>query len=131
MNDSTYLQNQNDTVNVEINKLLEMFDRVGSTQKEDLVLKKLNKNHARLIQLEANLLSKDTLYTSECAEVFSAINTNITELAALQIKEGRNQKFLARNALDTVQLFSKIEIYFLIFLGLLLQIIILYKPKNG
>lgn len=131
LNDSNYLRAQNDAVNAEISKLLEMFDRVGSTEKEDLILNKLHQNHIKLIELEAKSVSKDTLYTSECAEIFSAINTNIIELASEQVKEGKDQRFIARNAIEKVKLFSQIEIYILIFLGLIMQFIILYSPSKN
>lgn len=130
LNDSTYLLTQNDVVNAEISKLLEIFDRVGSTEKEDIILNNLNQNHTKLIELESNSESNETLYTSECAEIFSAINTNIVELASEQVKEGKNQNSIARRAIEKVKLFSQIEIYFLIFLGLILQFIILYNPKS-
>lgn len=130
LNDSIYLQSQNDVVNAKINELLQMFDRTGVTRKEKAIVDKLNENHAKLIHLESNTQLQDTLYSSDCAEIFSAINTNISELSAVQVREGRNQKFLARDALKTVKLFSKIEIYVLILLALVLQIIILYNPKE-
>ena len=131
LNDSTYINTQNNAVNAEISKLLEMFDRAESNRKEDAIIKKLNLNHTKLVELESNSLSKNILYTSECAEIFSAINTNIVELADEQVKEGRNQKFLAGKAVENVKLFSQIEIYFLILLGLILQFIILYNPKKN
>jgi hypothetical protein len=130
LNDTTYLRTQNDAINAEISKILEMFDRVGSTKKEDMILNTLNQNHAKLIALESNVVLKSALYTPECVEIFSAINKNIVELASEQVKEGNNQKFLARKAIEKVKLFSQMEIYFLIFLGLMLQIIILYNPKK-
>jgi hypothetical protein len=130
LNDTTYLRTKNDAINAEISKLLEMFNRVGSTKKEDLILNKLNKNHTKLIKLESNAALKSALYTLECIEIFSAINKNIVELASEQVKEGNNQKFLARKAIEKVKLFSQMEIYFLIFLGLILQFIILYNPKK-
>lgn len=130
LNDSVYLQNHNDAVNAEISTLLEIFDRAESTKNEDFILNKLKQNHTKLIDLESNTVLKGNLYTSECAEIFSEINTNIVELASEQVKEGKNQKFLATNAVKKVKLFSQIEIYFLIFLGLILQFIILYSPKK-
>lgn len=130
LNDTSYLRTQNDAVNAEISKLLEMFDRVGSTKKEEIIINRLNKNHTRLIKLESNSTPKDNLYNAECKEIFSAINKNIIELASEQVKEGKNQKFIASKAIEQVKLFSQIEIYFLIFLGLILQFIILYNPKK-
>lgn len=131
LNDSDYLQTKNDVVNAEISKLLGMFDRAQATQKEELILQKLNQNHLKLIELESNLVLNETLYTPACAKIFADINRNIVELSTEQVKEGKNQNFLARNAIETVKLFSQIEIYLLIFLALILQIIILYNPKKN
>ncbi len=130
LNDRAYLKSQNDAVNTKITDLLQMFDRAKATRQEETILDELNKNHAKLIQLESKSQIKDTLYSSDCADIFSDINTNIIELSAEQVKEGKNQKFFARDAVNKIKLFSKIEIYILIFLAIVLQGIILYNPKN-
>ena len=130
LNDSNYLQSQNDAVNGKISELLQMFVRAKSTKEEETILDELNENHAKLIQLESNSQLKDRLYSSDCAQIFSAINANIIELSAEQVKEGKLQKFNARDAVDRIKLFSKIEIYILIFLAIILQGIILYNPKK-
>jgi len=129
-NDTNYLRRQNDTVNAEISKLLELFDRAESTNKEDQIVRDLNQNHNELIALEAKKTDADTLYSLDCAALFLAINQNIVDLAAEQVKEGKNQKFLAQKAVENVKLFSQIEIYFLIFLGIVLQFIILKSPRR-
>jgi hypothetical protein len=130
LNDSIYLQSQNDAVNAKISELLQMFVRAKSTKEEETILDELNENHAKLIQLESKSQFKNRLYSSDCAQIFSAINTNIIELSAEQVKEGKLQKFNARDAVDRIKLFSKIEIYILIFLAIILQGIILYNPKT-
>ena len=130
LNDTAYLRIQNDAVNTDISKLLELFDRAESTRNEEVIIRQLHRNHTRLMELEAKSVSKETLYSSEVAEVFTAINKNIVELAAEQVEEGRNQKILATKAIENANLFSQIEIYFLIFLGIVLQFIVLYNPKK-
>ena len=130
LNDSAYLQSRNNVVNTKITELLQMFDRSTATRKEKHISDELSDNHLSLIQLEANTQLKDTLYSSGCAAIFSAINTNIKELADEQVKEGKNQIFYARDAVNSAKLFSKIETYMLIFLALILQVIILYNPKK-
>jgi hypothetical protein len=130
LNDSSYLQTQNDAVNSEISELLQMFDKAEISRNEKIILLDLNKNHSNLINLESNTQLNDLLYSSECAEIFSAINTNIKDLSAAQIKGAKNQKFHASAAVNTVKLFSKIETYLLIFLALFLVIIILYTPSK-
>jgi hypothetical protein len=130
LNDSAYLKYKNGAVNAKIGELLQLFDRANATKKEETILSELNENHMKLIQLESNSQTKDALYSAECATIFSAINTNIIELSAEQVKEGKNQKFYAREAVSLIKLFSKIEIYTLIFLAIVLQGIILYNPKK-
>jgi len=130
LNDTTYLESENARINDEITNSLQLFNRVGTTHQEQLAFNNLKKNHDRLIRYESQSQNDGVLYTSECAEIFSAINKNINDLAEEQIKEGENQKRLAANAVNSVKLFSQIEIYFLILLVLVLQFIILYKPKT-
>jgi hypothetical protein len=130
LNDTIYLRFKNNVVNAKISELLQMFVRAKSTKEEKTIMDELNENHAKLIQLESNSQLKNRLYSSDCAEIFSAISANIIALSVEQVKEGKLQKFNARDAVDRIKLFSKIEIYILIFLALILQGIILYNPKK-
>jgi hypothetical protein len=130
LNDQVYFQSQNDAVNKEISELLQVFDIAEIPRKEKVILVDLIKNHSNLIKLESNTQQKDSLYSSECAEIFSAINISIKDLSAAQIKGAKNQKLHASAAVNTVKLFSKIETYLLIFLALFLVVIILYTPKK-
>ncbi|MDF1673200.1 MAG: hypothetical protein P1U41_06820 [Vicingaceae bacterium] len=130
LNDTTYLQSKNELINTKITQSLEMFNRSGKTKQEKYILDVIKKNHAKLIQIESNANHKDSSYSIECAGVFSAINNNLNDLANEQMKEGKNQKRLASDAVNSVKLFSKIEIYMLILLALMLQVIILYNPKK-
>lgn len=130
LNDSNYIENKNEAINAEISELLESFNRIESTEKEELILKRLKLDHQDLIELEKNLKENESLYTSKCQTIFSDINEQLTKLSAEQVEEGKQQKFLATKALENVELFSQIEIYILIFLGIILQLIILYSPKK-
>jgi len=131
LNDTNYLQNKNQAINTKISELLESFNRIESTEKEELILKRLRRDHDDLIKLEKRLNHKDTLYTEKCEEIFADINTQLGELATEQVEEGKQQKFLASKALENVELFSQIEIYILLLLGIVLQLIILYTPKKN
>lgn len=130
LNDSVYLETQNDAINSDIIRILQIFEKATETRNENMVLHKLNENHSQLIQLESNGSSDDKVYNKKYSVLFSAINENIKELSMIQVKEGRNQKLRAQDAVNSVKLFTKIEIYLLVFLGLIIQIIILYQPKK-
>lgn len=129
LNDSNYLHSKNDRVNKDISESLQMFERSEATQKEEYILDDLKSNHLKLIQLEKKSIANDTLYSSECSDIFAEIKTNINELAKEQMMEGDYQKKLAADAINSVKIFSKIEIYTLVFLALLLMVIVLYNPN--
>jgi hypothetical protein len=130
LNDSSYLQGQNDQVNLKITELMEMFERTEATRNEKITLEILSENHSKLIALESNLQPSDTLYSGDCRTLFLDINENLYELSVEQVKEGNREKHYARDAINSVKLFTKIEIYLLIILALIMQAIILFSPKK-
>jgi hypothetical protein len=133
LNDTNYLASKNQKINSEITNSLKMFERARATRSETAILNELNENHSKLIELEAASTLDEKLYSQKCADLFAAINANIVELASEQVLEGEKQQSLARDAVNTVKLFTKMEIYILVFLGIFLQIIVLviYKPKKS
>lgn len=52
-------------------------------------------------------------------------------LSNIQLEESARQKRISEKAMDTVELFTNVEIYMLVFLAVLAQIIILYRSKQG
>jgi hypothetical protein len=130
LSDSSYLVHKNQAMNIQISELLGKFEETAGTKEEKRVLGNLTENNEKLIQLELSTLSKDSLYTDDYTLSFAAINNDIKELSDVQVKEGKNEKLKASAAVATAKLFAKIEIYALIFLGLIIQIIILYKPRR-
>jgi hypothetical protein len=130
INDTVYLEKKNDKINSEITELLTMFDRTNQTRDERKILVSLRENHDELMRLESNSQLNESLYTKVYSDVFSSIAYDIKELSAEQVEEGKLQTMHAKDAVDIANLFSKIEIYILIFLGLVIQFIILYTPKD-
>ncbi len=130
LNDTAYLKAQNNTINIKIGELLAKFDRTNATQEEEKILDEIGENHEKLIQLEKQTRPSEISYLNDCAGLFADIKENIDELSAEQIVQGKSQKMNARGAVSTAKLFSKIEIYMLIFLALVMQVLILYSPKK-
>lgn len=46
------------------------------------------------------------------------------------MKEGKRQMSISKKAADKLELFTQIEIYLLAFLAIVIQIIIMYQPKE-
>ena len=58
------------------------------------------------------------------------IKDNLDDLAEIQINEGSRQMSISKRAIDTVELFTQIEIFILVFLAVLIQVIVMYNPKE-
>ncbi|GAL70380.1 hypothetical protein [Jejuia pallidilutea] len=59
------------------------------------------------------------------------LKENLDELSEIQINEGKRQMSISQKAIDTVELFTQIEIYLLVFLAIVIQIIVMYNPKQN
>ncbi|MDG1333194.1 MAG: hypothetical protein P8P74_12745 [Crocinitomicaceae bacterium] len=131
LQDSNYFTTKCIAVNENIGESLEQFPRSGATKDEKYLLDELINNHSKLIALENSSQFEDSLYNNQCALIFSDIKSNINDLATEQMNEGKYQKRLATEAVESVNMFSKIEMYALVFLALLLLVIVLYSPRSN
>jgi len=61
----------------------------------------------------------------------SEVKDNLYDLSKIQLDEGKKQMSISEKAISSVELFTQIEIYILIFLAILIQIIVIYKPKDS
>jgi len=58
------------------------------------------------------------------------ISLNLYDLSKVQLNEGKRQMILNNKTMENIDLFAQLEIIFLIIMAVLVQIIILYKPKE-
>jgi hypothetical protein len=77
-----------------------------------------------------NLKNANFSVEPELNEQISAIKQILAELSKIQLNEGGRQMSISKKAIDTVELFTQIEIYLLVFLAIIIQIIVMYKPKQ-
>ena len=60
----------------------------------------------------------------------SYLRKNLDRLAIIQVEEGKTELMRVNRAFSTIDLFTNIEIVFLIVIGIIVQIIILYPVKK-
>jgi hypothetical protein len=58
------------------------------------------------------------------------IKDDLYDLSKVQLKEGKRQMSLSEKTMDTIELFTQVEIIFLIVMAVLIQLIVLYQPKD-
>lgn len=108
--------------------IITQYESTKLTREERLLFDELKAN----LEVNANAHEKYALNTSEKRALLASIaniKQNLYQLSEIQISEGKNQMLISQRAIDTVELFTEIEIYVLIVLALLVQVIVMYKPK--
>ena len=112
----------------EIKDILADFEKTDLTGEESLFLTSLKENYAELKTLEGNRANKDAS-EKEIVYVLNNISRNLDELAKVQLSEGRNLTQRSKRSLGMNQLLSRIEIVFLIIIGILFLVIVFHRDK--
>ena len=116
-----------------ITELLENFSKTKLTPNESVYFELLKENYAELQSLENRLsttpASLEMGPTKELNVLFAKIGDNLDILSKEQLSEGRQLTHLSNRALNMNLLFSKLEVAFLIVIGLLIVLIIFHRDK--
>lgn len=130
LSDSTFFQNENTLVNDKLQSLISRFEQTKLTSEEAKVFKDLKRNVQLLITSENEFLNSDYSDNSQMVNHIESLKSNLNDLSKIQLTEGNRQMSISKRAVDTVELFTQIEIFILVFLAVLIQIIVMYKPKE-
>lgn len=128
--DTSFYNLENSKVNIEINQLIETFSTTKLTKEEARVFNDLKAIYTRVVALEENIEQGLPADSETYQKVLINFEQTIYELAKIQVQEGRRQMFRGKQAMESIDLLTTIEIYFLVALAILLQIIVIYKPKS-
>ena len=124
--DSVRHQTTGPQENAEMQKLLDRFYETRLTSRESEILSDLSANFKLLQDMEQSSGIRHPRYQSHLLEMES----NINNLSAIQLDEGRRQMFAGQKAVKSIDLLTTIEVYVLVFLAILVQIIVLYNPSK-
>lgn len=130
VSDAAFFEQRNKAVNSEIEVLISRFASTRLTDQENNVFNRLQANLKGLNNLENSpgLMQPDNRNNYKVQ--IGLIVQNLRELSDIQIEEGRHQTMLGKEAVKTVELYTRLEIYLLIFLAVLVQVLIIYTPKQ-
>lgn len=130
ISDSTFFQGKNQKINNEIQQLIAKYDQTKLTRKEQEILSNLKEELKDLKALEEDYLNSTASNNRELFKSIDEIAHNLYDLSKVQLKEGRRQMFISNETMSTIDLFTQIEIIFLILMAIIVQIIIFYNPKQ-
>jgi hypothetical protein len=128
--DSTFFVKRNTAVNQQLETLLTQFAATELTKQERQILANFNESLSKLETMETEFVQNSYFPATALEQQLAAVRGKLATLSKIQLEEGRRQVAISRKALDTVDLFTRLEIYGLIILAVLVQILILYRPKQ-
>ena len=128
--DLDFYSNENKALNDEIGSYISIYGDTKLTSEENKVLVDFKGYFSELQKAELRFSESDYADNSSVLNQFPAVKTHLNELAEIQMKEGNRQLLISKRVMDTVDLFTQIEIYIMIFLAVIIQIIVMYKPKE-
>jgi hypothetical protein len=128
--DSVFFSQQNKAVNTHIESLIERFEKTKLTDVENNVFNDFKNNFNALVATEADLTRLNSQNKVKASSQISAIENNLDDLAQIQISEGSKQMSISKQAIESVELFTQMEIYVLVILAIIIQVIVIYNPKE-
>lgn len=128
--DSEFYEEKNSALNSHIEELLAQFSKTGLTSDERRILAYLRSELDKLYAGEAQMVASEFQTTSEVSRFIYNIQDKLDDLSEIQLHEGSRQMSISQKAVDAVKLFTQLEIYVLIFLAIVIQVIVMYKPKT-
>ncbi|KAB1065900.1 MCP four helix bundle domain-containing protein [Salibacter halophilus] len=123
--DSAFYKSENESVNHSIDNQIKRYKNTKLTEQERKVFEDLKKNIQLLLDAE-----KSNAPDQRIQENIEDVKKNLSALSEIQLDEGKRQLMLSKRAMDSIELFTDIEIYILIALAILIQIIVVYQPKK-
>lgn len=128
--DSSFFLEENKKLNIEIDKLRSRFQQTKLTKEEEKVFADFTKNFTALKTAEASFIKSEFENQTDMMAKILKVKENLYDLSKIQLQEGGRQMSISKKAVDAVELFTQLEIYILIFLAVLVQIIVIYTPKE-
>lgn len=126
----SYFLSEADQDNQRMMGTLEAFYETKLTSDERKVLDSFSKKLSEFIRNEKEYSTLDSSNSSMLIEQISSLKRDLQSLSDIQMKEGKKQISIANRSMNSIDLFTRIEIIALIIIGVLIQIIILYSPKK-
>jgi hypothetical protein len=128
--DSSFFMQKNNAVRKETKALISSYLDTKLTNKEEMAFSDLQADFKQLEQME-DAMVKDQSFNSETYKKrITIIKEHLQKLSNIQLAEGRRQVAISEEAIESIEVFTQLEIYILAFLAILIQIMIIYKPKT-
>jgi len=128
----TYSEQNRTAQNNEINNLISKFKETELTQEESKAFNNFQADYLTLINLESEQTETDSINTDKSIalhKLYGRIRSDLNNLSNIQLQEGKKLTEVSQRTLQSNDLISKLEIGFLILIGVAMQLILFIKRK--
>lgn len=130
--DTVFMKEKNKDLNLILEELIDRYEQTKLTTSEQRAFNNLKVGLSELQVLEksrgANVV--DVSIQSQVIQKIIQLESNLEKLSKIQLEEGRRQMKIGKGAMNSVELFTQMELYLLLSLAIVIQVIILYNPAN-
>lgn len=130
ISDAVFFSDKNILINKNLQNFVLRYEKTKLTQEEESVFSDFKQNLALLKNSEIVFIQSKFTQKTLLVTHISNLKENLYSLSKIQLNEGSRQMSVSKKAIDTVELFTHIEIYVLILLAIIIQIIVIYTPKK-
>lgn len=130
ISDAVFFSDKNTLINKNLQNFVLRYEKTKLTQEEESVFSDYKQNLALLTNSEIVFIQSKFTQKTLLVTHISNLKENLYSLSKIQLNEGSRQMSVSKKAIDTVELFTHIEIYILILLAIIIQIIVIYTPKK-
>lgn len=128
--DLEFYKSRNDAINQEIQELFVRFERTHLSEAERNAFERLKGHFNDVLSIEETLSEKTFIGSASLLEKIKEMEADLYTLSDIQVSEGRRQMVESERANASIDFFTQIEMGVLILLAIMVQVIILYKPKE-
>ncbi len=128
--DSQFFMHANNKVNAEIKNYITKFGKTKLIEEESEEFYQLKTNLEQLKKAENEMVQSNFVQKNSVLEELKSTKKNLRILSKIQLNEGGQQWSICKKAIESIELFTQMEIYLLAFLAIIIQIIILYSPSE-
>lgn len=133
LNNTTAYLSQKNKAQKELNDSMTQFSTTKLTLEEEKVFDNLQTELAALFTLEnaTDFTTVNNQDNSRLQQQIDLINETLLKLSDIQIKEGNRQMHIGKKAMASMELLTQMEVWIMIVLAIIIQVIILYNPKKN
>ena len=127
--DSSSVSNQTD-LNKKFETLVDVFGTTKLTRNESKIFNSLKEDFEKIKSIEKSREDNSKKFLKVERDYLKGIKTDLDNLSIIQMSESKNLIDLAQKSLDNNSFISKLEIGFLILIGIVLQFLLFYRVKK-